>query len=68
MCEELDLNPGDSLALERKLVQGEAVWIVCTKKPKWAWLGAARGYATKKSHRLADIKQSIAKGFVKDHR
>src|SRR5438552_1249580 len=42
VCEELGLEPGDKVGLERRLVDGEAVWILRAPGRDWSWFGAAK--------------------------
>jgi AbrB family looped-hinge helix DNA binding protein len=68
LCDELGVQPGDQLNLERKQVAGQSVWVITGKKPDWSWLGAARAYAQGKSHQWADIEESIEQGWADDDR
>lgn len=61
LCEELGVAPGDKITLERREERGETLWVLHSKKQvDWSWLGAARKYASGKSHRWSDIERSIA--------
>jgi AbrB family looped-hinge helix DNA binding protein len=66
LCEELGVKPGDRLRVERRVVDGEPLWVVTGKKPDWSFFGAARRYGKGKSHRLADIEVSIGKAWAAD--
>ena len=68
LCEELGVGPGDNLIAERRVIQGETVWVLRSRRPDWSWFGAARRYAQGKSHRWRDIRQGIAKGWATDAR
>jgi bifunctional DNA-binding transcriptional regulator/antitoxin component of YhaV-PrlF toxin-antitoxin module len=68
LCEELGVGPGDTLALERREIDGETVWVLRAPKPDWSWLGAARQYAQGKSDDWHEIEQSIARGWAGDDR
>jgi bifunctional DNA-binding transcriptional regulator/antitoxin component of YhaV-PrlF toxin-antitoxin module len=61
-CEALNLKPGDTVVFERRVVDGEPVWIMLTPEPDWSWFGGARAYAQGKSHDMVDIRQSVARG------
>jgi bifunctional DNA-binding transcriptional regulator/antitoxin component of YhaV-PrlF toxin-antitoxin module len=64
LCKELGVRPGDTLELERRELEGEAVWVLRAPKPDWSWLGAARKYARGKSHDWHEIETAIAKGWA----
>jgi bifunctional DNA-binding transcriptional regulator/antitoxin component of YhaV-PrlF toxin-antitoxin module len=61
-CEAMNLKPGDTVVFERRVIDGDSVWVVRTPEVDWSWFGAARAYAQQKSHTMADIRQSIARG------
>jgi AbrB family looped-hinge helix DNA binding protein len=63
LCEELGVKPGDRLRVERRIVNGESLWVMSGTKPNWSFFGAARRYGKRKSHRLSDIDVSIGKGW-----
>jgi hypothetical protein len=63
LCTELGVGPGDKLAVERRVLQGQPVWILRGRTPDWSWLGIARRYAIGKSHRWSDVKRSISRGW-----
>ena len=64
LCRELGLKPGSRVTLERRTLDGEAVWVIRGPAPDWSWVGAARHYATGKSNRWTDVKRSIARGWA----
>jgi bifunctional DNA-binding transcriptional regulator/antitoxin component of YhaV-PrlF toxin-antitoxin module len=64
LCEELGIQPGDELELERRRLRGETVWILRTRGRDWSWLGAARRYAEGKTHRWEDIEKAIGKAMA----
>lgn len=64
VCEELGLAPGAKIALERRVIAGEAVWVLKSAGPDWSWVGSLRRYAKGRSHRLADIRRSVARGWA----
>lgn len=68
LCKELGLAPGTKVAVERRLVGKEAVWVLKGPGPDWSWVGSLRRYAKGKSHRLSDIRRGIARGWAGDHR
>jgi bifunctional DNA-binding transcriptional regulator/antitoxin component of YhaV-PrlF toxin-antitoxin module len=64
VCEELGLVPGARVALERRVIAGETVWLLRGQKRDWSWIGSLRRYARGKSHRLTDIRRSISRGWT----
>ena len=68
LCEELGLAPGAKVGVERRLVGKETVWVLRGPGPDWSWVGSLRRYAKGKSHRLSDIRRSIARGLTSGHR
>lgn len=63
LCRDLGVGPGDRLLLERRLVDGESVWVIQAETPhvEMPWFGALRGYANGKSHDMEDIRRSIGR-------
>jgi len=45
LCEEIGLRPGSRVVLQRRVLDGETVWVLRSRKPDWSWIGAARRYA-----------------------
>src|SRR3979490_498663 len=68
LCRELGLAPGAKVAVERRLVGKQPGGVLKGPGPDWSWVGSLRGYAKGKSHRLSDIRRSIAKGWASGHR
>jgi bifunctional DNA-binding transcriptional regulator/antitoxin component of YhaV-PrlF toxin-antitoxin module len=68
ICEELGVGPGDALHVERRIVNGETVWVLRGKNVDWSWIGAARRYAKGRSHKVTDIQRSIAQGWSRGDR
>ena len=62
LCDELGVKPGDKIEAERRVVNGETVWVLRSRKPNWSWFGSAKKYGTKRSHRWRDIRCSIMRG------
>ena len=63
LCHDLNLRPGDRLALERRDIDGAPAWIM---RPAFgdknsSWFGALRSFASGKSHTMEDIRQSIGR-------
>jgi len=68
LCEELGVGPGSRVTLERRVIDGETVWVLRGRSLDWSWFGAARRYAKGRSHRWADVKRNIARGWAGDAR
>ena len=66
VCEELGVRPGDKVALERRTVDGEIVWVLRAPGRDWSWFGGARSYAEGKDHRWEAIERSIGKAMADD--
>ena len=63
LCDELGVRPGDRIEAERRVVNGETVWVLRGARPDWSWFGAASKYGRRKSHRWEDIRRSINRGW-----
>ena len=62
LCRELGIKPGGKLVVERRLIDGQAGWLLMHPKPTGApWFGSLKAYAKGKSHDLEAIRASIAK-------
>jgi bifunctional DNA-binding transcriptional regulator/antitoxin component of YhaV-PrlF toxin-antitoxin module len=68
LCDELRVGPGDHLDVERRTLDGEAVWLLRPPGPDWSWVGAVARYARGKSHRMADVRASIDLGKARRRR
>lgn len=68
LCKELGLAPGAKVAVKRRRVGKEIVWVLEGPGPDWSWVGSLHRYATGRSHRLGDIRRSIARGWASGHR
>jgi len=63
LCQDLNLRPGDRLALERREMDGAPAWIM---RPAFgdqalSWFGALRPFAVGKSHAMDEIRRSISR-------
>lgn len=67
LCEDLDVHPGDEIALERRVLEGETLWIMRPRKVDWSWLGAA-SVPTNVPHDMTAIRASIARGRKRERR
>ncbi|MBM4038585.1 MAG: hypothetical protein FJ290_08735 [Planctomycetes bacterium] len=55
------LRPGDQVAVEQRVVDGEEVWVLRRDEPAVpSWFGCLRRYAEGKSHSMDAIRRSIA--------
>lgn len=61
LCEELQVGPGDRLTLERRVIDGEILWVVRAHRPDWSWIGSAREEAAEVSHDVDAIRASVAR-------
>ena len=61
LCEELDVHPGDEITLERRILEGETLWIMRPRKVDWSWIGAA-SVLSNATHDMTAIRASIAHG------
>ena len=68
LCEELGLRPGGKVDLDRRVVDGETVWVLRSRQVDWSWFGAARRYAKGKQHRWALVRRGIERGWTGDDR
>jgi bifunctional DNA-binding transcriptional regulator/antitoxin component of YhaV-PrlF toxin-antitoxin module len=68
LCDELKVEPGDSIRVEKRLVDGREVWCLepvrSAERP--AWFGALRKYAAGKSHDLDEIRESVERAHRRD--
>ncbi len=63
VCEELHIEPGDRLVVERQVIGGESVWVLRPGKVDWSWMGSVPVSKKKAaSHDMDDIRKSIARG------
>ncbi len=68
-CHALGIQPGDTLEMESRVLEGETVWIL---KPRpvldFSWIGSLKGKGTKtpRDHSMEAIRQSITTGRQKN--
>lgn len=68
-CHALGIQPGDTLEMESRELEGETVWIL---KPRpaldFSWIGSLKGKGTKTpaNHSMEAIRRSIATGRQQD--
>jgi len=68
LCRALGVRAGDTVRLERRVVDGESVWVLRGADVDWSWFGAAGRWARGKDHRWARVAQSIARGWERGDR
>jgi len=68
LCEELGVGPGDVLDVQRRVVDGETVWVLRGRNLDWSWVGIAAKYAKGRSHSLSAIKRSVERGRARGNR
>ncbi len=62
LCEEMKLEPGDTVQVDARIVDGERVWVLRPAKgADRKWLGALARYAKGKRHDMKSIRESIRK-------
>lgn len=62
ICEELGVEAGDTLLLERAQMEGRQAWLLRPRRErKERWAGSLRKYAVGKSHDMRDVRASIAR-------
>ena len=61
LCDEMQVQPGDSLLVER--VAEQNAWIMRPVEPSCtpSWMGSLRRYAVGKCHNMDTIRQCIEK-------
>jgi len=66
LCEELKLEPGDAIAVQKRIVDGKAVWCLePVTQPDLSWMGRFQKKARGKRHDLASIRRSIRRARAK---
>ena len=63
LCDELGWVPGDEIRIERREIEGEAVWVLRQNEPDTSWIGSLGRYAKGKQHDLQSIRASIGKAL-----
>ena len=62
VCHELNLKEGQSIRLEKHLVDGATAWLLrTTHSESDTWYGSLKKYAQGKSHDMEDIRHSIGR-------
>jgi len=69
VCDEMGVEPGDRLMLERREIDGERVWVL---RPEPAseptWFACLRSYARGKRLSMGAIRRSILEARKRDDR
>lgn len=60
LCEELHIEPGDQLVVERQVIDGESVWVLRPHTVDWSWIGSV-SVPEGASHAMDEIRESIAR-------
>jgi hypothetical protein len=68
LCDELGVGPGDYIVAERRVIDGETIWVLRGSKPDRSWFAAAKKYGRGRSNRWGDVRRSIERGWRKRHR
>ncbi len=69
LCDDLQVGPGDKLTLERRVIDGEVVWVVRRSHgPDWSWIGSAREQVVETSHDPKAIRASVARGRASERK
>lgn len=68
LCDDMGVQPGDSLSVERVHLDGRDTWIIRPARPpsRFAWMGSLRQYAAGKPHDMASIRRSIEEAKGRD--
>jgi bifunctional DNA-binding transcriptional regulator/antitoxin component of YhaV-PrlF toxin-antitoxin module len=60
VCETLGLEPGDEVALDSRVCEGNRVWVLApVKRSDRSWMGALARYAEGREHSLDAVRKSI---------
>ena len=63
LCQELNLEPGDAIGVEKRIIDGKAVWCLePVAEPDLSWMGRFKAQAKGKKHDMRSIRKSIARG------
>lgn len=66
LCEDLGLQPGDRVRVERKVIEGETLWVIRPNRPTWNFFGAVRKYARGKKHAWSAVRRGVEEGWRGD--
>lgn len=68
VCEELGVQPGDTMRIEKRVLEGQPVWVLVPTKHDTSWFGSLRRYGVGKDHRMSAIWKSVAHGHQERER
>ena len=60
LCDQLNIEPGDELNVETRVIDGETVWVLRPRSIDWSWVGSLPIPAST-SHDMDDVRASIAR-------
>ncbi len=67
LCKELNLEPGDAIGVQKRIVDGKAVWCLePIAEPDLSWMGRFKAKARGKKHDMESIRRSIRRARMKD--
>ncbi|MBN2293070.1 MAG: AbrB/MazE/SpoVT family DNA-binding domain-containing protein [Pirellulales bacterium] len=66
LCDDMQVQPGDSLVVERRQIENEDAWVI-RPVPRLSdsdfcgltWIGSLKRYAIGKLHDMASVRRSI---------
>lgn len=62
LCDELNIEAGDTLEVVRRVVDGETLWCLqAVQEHSPPWFGSLGAYAAGKSHDLGAIRETLEK-------
>jgi bifunctional DNA-binding transcriptional regulator/antitoxin component of YhaV-PrlF toxin-antitoxin module len=61
LCREMGVRPGDDIRLEKRIIDGKAVWILEPDMSEQKWFGSLKEYAKGKRHDMVSIRSSVRK-------
>lgn len=63
LCDEMGLHSGDTIHVERSIVDGKPVWLLRPPESlEMPWFGSLKRFARGKPHDMESIRKSIAEG------
>jgi bifunctional DNA-binding transcriptional regulator/antitoxin component of YhaV-PrlF toxin-antitoxin module len=66
LCKELNLEPGDAIGVQKRIIEGKAVWCLePISEPDLSWMGRFRKQARGKRHDMESIRRSIGRSRKK---
>lgn len=65
VCNELGIDAGQEIVIEKRNIAGETAWLLKPKNKKndHSWFASLREYADGKSHEMTSIRASIGKNL-----